>query len=63
MEGLPPSLFNIGRDRARLSEYSEIVEEHGLQKARKFLTPQELRLKFMKQTQEKGLQSVLPVCS
>jgi hypothetical protein len=47
------------RDRALLSEYSEIVDEHGLAKAVKFVTPRELRTKLLRQAHDKGLLSCL----
>lgn len=47
------------RDRALLSEYSEIVDEHGLGQATKFVTPRELRIKLFKQARDKGILSCL----
>jgi hypothetical protein len=49
------------RDRALLSEYSEIVDEHGLGQATKFVTPRELRVKLFKQARDKGILSCLKV--
>lgn len=49
------------RDRALLSEYSEIVDEHGLGQATKFVTPRELRIKLFKQARDKGILSCLKV--